>query len=335
MRICVVGGAGYVGHVLVPRLLSRGHEVVVLDTLWYGCRLPNNPKLRVIKGDVRDLKALGKAFKGVATIIHLACISNDSSFELDEALSREINFESFDPLVVEAAASGVHRFIFASTSSVYGVSDAPNVTEDHPLVPVTHYNRYKAECEPVLLKYAKEAHRPNDPFTCVILRPATLCGYSPRLRLDLSVNALVNHAVTNGAIRVFGGAQMRPNLHIEDMVDVYELMLTAPHDKIHGEIFNVGAENMSINDLAKVVQHHVGKALNREIFIQHEESSDDKRSYRVNSDKIKNVLGYTPQRCVHLAVEDLVRAFQNHLIPNSMDDDRYYNVRTMKALGVT
>ncbi|HVT52567.1 MAG TPA: SDR family oxidoreductase, partial [Dongiaceae bacterium] len=252
-NVVVTGGAGYVGHVLVPHLLEDGYNVTVFDILYFPCRLPNHPNLRVIQGDIRDTAKLAEAFKGQDAVLHLACISNDASFELDEKLSETINFDAFEPMVIAAKKAGVKRFVYASSSSVYGVSDSPNVTEDHPLVPLTLYNKFKGMCEPLLWKYTA------DDFTCVTIRPATVCGYSPRMRLDLSVNILTNHAVNKGIITVFGGTQMRPNLHIEDMADAYRLILKAPHEKIHGETFNIGFQNHSIADLAKTVKKVVSE----------------------------------------------------------------------------
>jgi nucleoside-diphosphate-sugar epimerase len=327
-KVLVTGGAGYVGHVLTPRLLAAGHEVTVYDNLFFGCRLPNSPKLRVIQGDIRDAAKLGAAFKGQDAVLHLACISNDASFELDESLSKTINYDCFEPMVIAAKEAGVKRFVYCSSSSVYGVSNSPQVTEDHALVPLTLYNKFKGMCEPVLWK-----HKADD-FTTVAIRPATVCGYSPRTRLDLSVNILTNHAVNKGTITVFGGDQMRPNLHIEDMVDAYELMLAAPHEKIHGEVFNIGFENHSIASIARMVQKIVGEEFpdKGEIDIV-TTPSDDNRSYHVNSDKVFKVLGYRPKRTIEDAVRDLARAFRNHLLNDSFENDWYYNVRTMKKIG--
>lgn len=327
-NVLVTGGAGYVGHVLTPRLLDEGYAVTVYDALYFGCRLPNHPGLRVVQGDIRDTAKLAKTLEGQDAVLHLACISNDASFELDENLSKSINFDCFEPLVIAAKTAGVKRFVYCSSSSVYGVSDSPQVTEDHPLVPLTLYNKFKGMCEPILWK-----HKADD-FTAVAVRPATVCGYSPRTRLDLSVNILTNHAVNKGLITVFGGSQMRPNLHIEDMVDAYLLMLRAPHEKIHGEVFNIGFENHSIADLAVVVQQVVQEILPEKGKVEIVTTpSNDNRSYHVNADKIRRILGYTPKRTIEDAVRDLVRAFDNHLLDNSFDDDWYYNVRTMKKLG--
>jgi nucleoside-diphosphate-sugar epimerase len=327
-KVLITGGAGYVGHVLTPRLLAEGYDVTVYDTLYFGCRLPNDPNLRVIRGDIRDTAKLAQALRDQDAVLHLACISNDASFELDENLSKTINFDCFEPMVIAAKKAGVKRFVYASSSSVYGVSDSPNVTEEHPLLPLTLYNKFKGMCEPLLWK-----HKADD-FTSVVIRPATVCGYSPRTRLDLSVNILTNHAVNKGVITVFGGSQMRPNLHVEDMVDAYMLMLTAPHEKIHGEVFNIGFENHSIAAIAKMVKNVVEETMPEKGTIEIVTTpSNDNRSYHVNSDKIYRILGFRPKRTIEDAVRDLVRAFGNHLLENSFDDDWYYNVRTMKKIG--
>jgi nucleoside-diphosphate-sugar epimerase len=327
-NVLVTGGAGYVGHVLTPRLLSEGYTVTVFDTLFFGCRLPNSANLRVVQGDIRNTEKLAEALQGQDAVLHLACISNDASFELDEKLSETINYDCFEPMVVAAKAAGVKRFVYCSSSSVYGVSDSPDVTEDHPLVPLTLYNKFKGMCEPLLWK-----HKADD-FTCVVIRPATVCGHSPRTRLDLSVNILTNHAVNNGKITVFGGTQMRPNLHVEDMVDAYLLMLEAPHEKIHGETFNIGFQNHSIAEIARMVKRVVEEEFPDKGDIDIVTTpANDMRSYHVNSDKVKRVLGFEPKRTIEDAVRDLARAFRNHLLPNSFDDDWYFNVRTMKKIG--
>lgn len=326
-NVLITGGAGYVGHVLTNRLLAKGYKVTVYDILYFGCRLPNDPNLRVIQGDIRDTAKLAKACEGQDAVLHLACISNDASFELDENLSQSINYDCFEPIVVAAKQAGVKRFVYASSSSVYGVSDSPDVTEDHPLLPLTLYNKFKGLCEPLLWKHKSDA------FTCVAIRPATVCGYSPRTRLDLSVNILTNHAVNKGVITVFGGNQMRPNLHVEDMVDAYEVILDAPHEKIQGEVFNIGFQNHSIADIAKIVKKVVEEEMPEKDAIRIVTTpSNDNRSYHVNSDKVKRVLGFAPKRTIEDAVRDLARAFRNHLLPNSFEDDSYYNVRTMKKL---
>lgn len=324
-RVLVTGGAGYVGHVLVPRLLSEGYEVVVYDSMLFGNKLKPQSGLTMIDADIRDTPRFEAALAHCDTVLHLACISNDPSFELDESLSTSINYECFESLVISAKAAGIRRFVYCSSSSVYGVSDAPEVTEDHPLVPLTLYNKYKGMCEPLLWKHQSAG------FTCVTIRPATLCGYSPRCRLDLTVNILTNHAVNRGKIMVFGGAQKRPNLHIEDMVDAYLLMLRAPADKISGQTFNIGYQNHTVMEIAHMVKAVVEQQMpdKTPISIEQTESSDN-RSYHINSDKIARALGFKPKRTVEDAVRDLCLAFAAGKLPRSMDDDSYFNVRTIK-----
>jgi nucleoside-diphosphate-sugar epimerase len=326
-KILITGGAGYVGTLLTPQLLAAGYQVVAYDTCWYGCFLEPHPALTIVKADLRDGAALKQALVGVDKVIHLACISNDPSFELDEALSREINFDCFDPLVLAAKTAGVRRFIYASSSSVYGVSDAPDVTEEHPLVPLTLYNKYKGMCEPVLF-----SHQSAD-FVCTTIRPATLCGYSPRMRLDLSVNILTNLAVNAGKITVFGGEQRRPNLHIQDMCDLYKLLLEVESDRIAGQIFNVGKENLSIRAIADAVKATVEAEFPGRAPIEIVTTpTNDLRSYHVNSDKIARTLNFVPKRGVVDAVKDLCEAFRAGKLPDSLGDERYSNVKTLKAL---
>jgi len=327
-NILVTGGTGYVGCVLVPQLLANGYHVTVYDILFFGREgLPQHPNLSVVEGDIRDTASVSRAFRGIDTVLHLACISNDPSFELDESLSKTINYDCFEPMVIGARQAGVKRFVYCSSSSVYGVSDKPDVTEDHPLVPLTLYNKFKGMCEPLLFKHQAPG------FTCVTVRPATICGYSPRMRLDLSVNILTNLAVNTGKITVFGGAQLRPNLHIQDMADVYQLMIEAPEEKIAGQIFNVGYQNLSIARIAEIVRDVVEAEFPAKKPIAIETTStNDPRSYHINSDKIRRVLGYTPKRTVEDAVRDLCRAFKDGKLPDSLADDRYFNVRRMKVV---
>lgn len=327
-KILVVGGAGYCGSVLVPQLLDEGWEVTVYDIMWYDPRFKKHPKLHLIQGDIRDIEKVAAACQGQDILLHLACISNDASFDLDEALSTTVNLDSFEPIVIAAKKAGIKRFIFASSSSVYGVSDQPDVTEEHPLLPVSLYNKFKGMCEPLLFRHT------DANFVGVVFRPATVCGYGPRQRLDVSVNILTNHAVNKGKITVFGGEQLRPNLHIQDYVDVCKLLMTAPAEKIANERFNVGFQNMSIMDIAKTVKKVVEELYPEKGDIPIEVTeSNDKRSYHINSDKIKRVLGFTPKHTIEEAVRDLCKAFNEGKLPNSFDDDQYYNIRTMKAIG--
>jgi nucleoside-diphosphate-sugar epimerase len=327
--ILVTGGAGYVGAVLVPLLLEKGYHVKVLDlylfgeNIWNG--LENRGRLCEIKGDIRDQSLLRQVLEGVDGVIHLASISNDPCFELDPVLGRSFNFDAFEPLVQISKASGVRRFIYASTSSVYGVSDAKEVTEDHPLVPITDYNKYKGLCEPILLKHQ------SPEFTTVILRPATVCGYSPRMRLDLTVNILTAHAVAKGRITVFGGNQMRPNIHIRDTVDLYALLLQLPDSQIAGKTYKAGYENFTNLQLAEKVREVVSQEMpdRGEITIE-TVPSEDIRSYHICSEKIKRELGFIPKYRVEDAVRDLVHAFRAGKIPNPLEDIRYYNIRSLQ-----
>jgi len=324
MNVLVTGGAGYVGAVLVPKLLKKRHNVKVIDLYMYGDDVLQSvrtcPRLTEIKGDIRDTDLLEREIPGTDAIVHLACISNDPSYELDPDLGRSINFDAFGPLVAIAKRNKVGRFIYASSSSVYGIKSEPEVTEDLPLEPLTDYARYKAKCEEILLKEASED------FEVVVIRPATICGYSPRLRLDLTVNLLTNHAVNKGKITVLGGDQKRPNLHVADMTDLYVLLLDLPKEKIHGKVFNVGCQNYTVGEIAKVVQSVVGP----EIPIETTATSDI-RSYHVSSRKIKEELGFEPRHSIEEAIIDLRDAFKQGKIPDPMTDTRYYNVKRLQA----
>jgi nucleoside-diphosphate-sugar epimerase len=328
-RITVFGGGGYCASVLIPQLLNEGWDVTAYDTFWYGTEhLPVSPHLNLVKGDVRDIEKVKEVLANRDYVLHLACISNDASFELDESLSTSVNLGSFEPIVIAAKDAGVKRFVFASSSSVYGVSDQPNVTEDHPLVPLTLYNKYKGMCEPLLFKHT------DDNFVGVVFRPATVCGFGPRQRLDLSVNILTNHAVNKGKITVFGGGQLRPNLHIQDYADLCKLLLEAPRSKIKDQVFNCGFQNMSIMNIAQIVKKVVEQVFPEKGSIPIDiTTSDDPRSYHINSEKIFKILDFQPKHSIEDAVMDLCLAFKNGKLPNSFDDNKYYNVRTMKAIG--
>lgn len=330
--VLVTGGAGYVGAMLVPKLLARGYRVTVLDTYYFGREpletLRGAAGLREIEGDLRDRSAVRRALDGCDSVIHLACMSNDPSFELDPALAKTINYDAFAPLVEDSRRAGVRRFVFVSSSSVYGVSDAERVTEDHPLRPLTDYSKYKALCEPVLL----DAQSPD--FTTLVLRPATVCGFSTRMRFDLSVNILTSHAVNKRKITVFGGTQTRPNIHIEDVTDLYVDVLDERDELIAGEIFNVGYQNHTLANLAEIVKGVVEHELPHLAPIDIETTpTNDNRSYRVDSEKIARTLRFRPRRSIEDAVRDMCRAFRNDKFPYPMNDERYYNVQLMKNKG--
>lgn len=330
MHVFVAGGAGYVGSKLVPKLLEEGYEVTVYDLFLYGedifSEIKENQKLHLVKADLRERVALDLSMQGCDAVIHLACISNDPSFELNPKLGKSINLDSFEPFVQIAKKNGIKRFIYASSSSVYGIKEEANVTEDMTLEPLTDYSKFKAECERILLRYA------DDSFICTILRPATVCGYAPRQRLDVIVNILTNHAYNKGKIKVTGGTQLRPNIHIDDMVRAYLEVLKAPEDKVQKEIFNVGYDNHSVDRLAHIVKEQVAKSKDVEI---EKESTDDLRSYHVSSEKIAKKLGFKPKHTIEDAVDSLVDAFEKGKLPDSMEDKKYFNIKTMKAIKLT
>jgi nucleoside-diphosphate-sugar epimerase len=326
-KIVVTGGAGYVGAVLVPKLLSRGHRVKVIDLYIYGEEVlqsvKDNPRLTQVKGDIRDRSLLAQEVQGQDTVIHLACISNDPSYELNPALSKSINFDAFVGLVDISKQAGVRHFIYASSSSVYGIKDEPEVTEDLPLAPLTDYSKYKAKCEEYLDSAA------TDDFLVTTIRPATVCGYSPRQRLDLTVNILTNHAVCRKKITVFGGEQKRPNLHIEDMTDLYLFLLDQPPEKIHRRIYNAGYQNYKVRELAEMVRDTLGGDIAIETT-----PTDDIRSYQVSSRKLQEELGFVARHSIQDAVRDLKQAFGAGLLPDSLTDIRYYNIKTMLAINL-
>jgi nucleoside-diphosphate-sugar epimerase len=332
--VLVTGGAGYIGAVLVPRLLRAGYRVRVVDLYVFGRQaladVHTHPHLEELEGDIRDVNLLGRALEGVDAVIHLACISNDPSCELDPELTRDINYRAFEPLVRLSREHGARRFIFASSSSVYGISDAPQVTEEHPLKPVSLYNQYKGKCEDILFRYQA------DDFTTVAIRPATVCGTSPRQRLDLTVNILTAHAVERGEITVFGGKQQRPNLHIEDMVDLYEQMLVLPAEAIAGHAFNAAYRNHSIAEVAGIVKSIVEREVpERRNVVITTAASNDPRSYHVCTTKIRERLGFVPRRRIEDAVGDLIGAFRSGRLPDALTAPCYYNVRQMKEVHLT
>ena len=326
--VVVTGGGGYVGSKLVPELLASGYRVRAVDLFIYGNdalrSVAGNPELELVTADIRDANAMEKAMAGANTVIHLACISNDPSFELNPDLGKSINFDAFAPMVKIAEDAGVTRFINASSSSVYGVKPEGDVDEDASLEPLTDYSKFKAMCEEELAKFQ------SDHFTTVTLRPATVCGYAPRQRLDVIVNILTNHAVVNRKIRVFGGTQLRPNIHIDDMVDAYLEMLRADKELIAGKAFNVGANNFSVMELAERIRDAVGFS-GVELQV---EPTDDPRSYHVSSKRIARELGFVPGRTIEQAAVELRDAIGSGVLTNTMSNSRYFNVQRMKEIAL-
>lgn len=325
-RVIVFGSGGYVGSRLVPELLMKGYQVRAFDTYWYGNVFDElslkHKQLEIVKGDIRNHEAVTSALKDVDVIIHLACISNDPSFDMNPELGKSVNLDSFEPIVQAAKKAGVKRFVFASSSSVYGIKEEEKVTESLPLEPLTDYSKFKAICEEILL-----SQMTND-FVCTVVRPATVCGYSTRQRFDLAVNILTNHAVNKGEIKVFGGDQYRPNLHIDDMVDAYLHIMIQEVEKISGEIFNIGGRNLTLNSIAEIVSRITGVT-----NIRHERT-DDLRSYRVDSSHIAQKIGFKPKREVDNAVEDLVAAFHDKKFTNPLENSLYFNIKRMKELNL-
>ena len=323
-KIFITGGAGYVGSKLVPKLLESGYEVTVLDLMIYGENvLDGHKKLKKIKGDIRNKNLLEKIIPGHDAVLHLACISNDPSFELNPSLGKSINYDAFEPLVKASVESKVNRFIYASSSSVYGIKKEKMVNETMSLEPLTDYSKFKADCEKILLKYQ------SDNFITTIIRPATVCGYAPRQRFDLVVNILTNLAYNKREIKVFGGKQLRPNIHISDMINAYLMVLEAPKNLISGEIFNVGYDNQSVDVIAQTVKKVVGS----DVKIVNVQGNDD-RSYHISSSKVETVLNFKPIFTVEDAVIDLTKAFEKKLLPNSLDDEKYFNIKRMQSINL-
>jgi len=307
MKILVTGACGYKGHVLVPKLLARGHEVIAFDTQWFGNYLVPHKKLTEIKGDVREVDSV--PLEGVDCIIHLASIANDPCGDLDPKLTWEVSALATMQIADKAKRHGVKQFIYASSGSVYGIKDEPQVKEELELKPITEYNKTKMVSERVLMSYC------ND-MVVQIVRPATVCGFSPRMRLDVSVNMLTMQALSRSKITVFGGAQTRPNIHIDDITDVYLHLID--HPEITG-IYNAGFENISILDIAKLVTKYVP------CDIEVSESSDP-RSYRVNSDKLL-ATGFKPKKTVEDAVREIIEKYHSG---DLKDEDRFSNLKWMQ-----
>ena len=310
------------GAMLVPHLLEEGYELTVLDLMIYGVDvLPSHPNLNAMKGDIRDQTLLKELIPGHDAVIHLACISNDPSFELNPELGKSINLDAFRPLVEISKSANVKRFVYASTSSVYGIKEEEDVHEEMILEPLTDYSRFKADCEKILAEYQ------SDDFTTVTIRPATVCGYSPRQRLDVVVNILTNLAYHRREISVYGGDQLRPNIHIADMVEAYFVLLNAPKEKIAGKTFNAGYENQPVRKLAETVKRVVGEDVKLITT-----PTDDHRSYHISSRKMKEELGFEATHTIREAVEDLCSAFDRGLLPDSLKNERYFNIRRMQNL---
>ena len=326
-RVLVTGGAGYVGAVLVPKLLGAGYEVTNLDLYLYGddvlSRAPRREQLHEVKGDIRDTETVRRAMAGQDAVIHLACISNDPSYELDPDLGRSINHDGTLLLLEEARRAQVGRFVYASSSSVYGVREEEQVTEDLEPQPLTDYSKYKAICEGKCLAAA------SDDFVVTVLRPATVCGYSPRQRLDVIVNILTNQAVHLRRIKVLGGDQYRPNIHIDDMTDLYVRLLSEAPERVQGKVWNAGYENRTVSELAETIRGVVGEDVCLERL-----PTNDPRSYRINSERIRAELGFAPRHTIREAAEGLARAMEGGLLPNAMTDSRYYNIKRMQEVGL-
>ncbi len=323
-KIFITGGAGYVGSKLVPKLLELNYKVTVFDLMIYGENvLEPHKNLQMIKGDIRDIELVKKSIHSHEVVIHLACISNDPSFELNPNLGKSINLDAFEPLVKISRDKNVNHFIYASSSSVYGIKKEKNVTEDMSLEPLTDYSKFKGDCEKILNSYK------SDNFITTTIRPSTVCGYAKRLRLDLVVNILSNHAYHNRKIKVFGGDQLRPNVHIDDMVDSYLAVLNCDSKKVNGEIFNVGYKNQTVNELAEDVKTIIGDDI--EII---KTKSDDNRSYHVSSKKIKDIIGFETKKTVKDAVSDLKNVFEKKILLNTFDNEMFFNIKRMNNISL-
>ncbi len=308
MKILVTGGCGYKGHILIPKLLNNGHEVVAFDIQWFGNFLEPNINLTIVKGDVRNIDEI--PLVGIECIIHLASIANDPCGDLNPKLTWEVSALATMQLADKAKRFGVKRFIYASSGSVYGVKEEKQVTEDLELDPISEYNKTKMVAERVLLSY-------QDDMIVQIIRPATVCGYSPRMRLDVSVNLLTMHALSKEKITVFGGSQIRPNIHIDDITDLYIHFINHPE---HAGIFNAGFENISILSIAKMV----ADILPVEIEIT---ESNDPRSYRINSDKVL-ATGFMPKKGVKDAIIEIIQNYNSGVLK---DEERFHNLKWMQS----
>jgi|TARA_B100000780_G_scaffold279167_1_gene256118 nucleoside-diphosphate-sugar epimerase len=309
-KILVTGGGGYVGTLLIDELLNNGHQITVLDTFWFGNFLQKNKNLEIIKEDIRNLSI--EKIKGHQTIIHLANIANDPTVAMDPELSWNVNVLGTHSLIDKASRAGVEHFIFGSSGSVYGVKEEPNVVEDMVLVPISTYNKTKMIAERVIMSYSESLK-----VHCI--RPATVCGYSPRMRLDISVNLLTMQALKYGEITVFGGSQTRPNINIKDMINVYLHFIN--NSNIENGYYNAGLENMTILKIAEIIKEKTGATIKIE-------PSNDPRSYRQNSDKLIST-GFKFQYNVVNAIEEIIAKYNNKILE---DKEIYYNLKVMKNL---
>ncbi len=323
-KIFITGGAGYVGCILTDYLISHGYDVTVYDLFIYGEDVFESKKnINCIKGDIRDKKLLRNSLRGHDIVIHLACISNDPSFELNPKLGQSINLDAFEPLVKISKKEKVKRFIYASSSSVYGIKKIENVHEDIDLEPITDYSKFKAKCEKILNKYI------DNNFSGVTIRPATVCGYSKRQRLDVIVNILTNVGYHNKKITVFGGDQLRPNIHIKDMVRAYKKLIEAEDNLVNGQVFNAGWENKSVKEIANTVKNELGKGVSLLVT-----PTNDNRSYHISSEKIKKVLNFETKFTINDAVRDLKRAFEKGLLKDPLNNPNYVNIKKMQIINL-
>jgi len=326
-NVLITGGAGYVGSALIPSLLEKNYNVTVYDLYLYGnvfSHLKDHPNLTQVKADIRDKNKILDAAENIDAIIHLACISNDPSYELDANLGKSINYDAFFNVLDAAKKNNVKRFIYASSSSVYGIKNEENVRENVPAEPLTDYSKFKLECEKILLNFDE----PN--MERAVVRPATVCGYAPRLRLDLVVNILTIHALINKKIKIFGGEQLRPNINIKDMVRVYEALLSAPAKKINGQVFNAGYQNLSVNKIAELIKDTVGDS-----SIMFETiPTDDIRSYHINSDKIREFLDFVPKYSIQDGIKSICKAHESRLIKDGLNNPLYHNIKLMQKVNL-
>ncbi|MDC1280899.1 SDR family oxidoreductase [bacterium] len=323
-NIFITGGAGYVGSVLVPKLLNLDYKVTVYDLMLYGTDvIKKNPNLTKINGDIRNFNLITNTLEKTKydAFIHLACISNDPSFELNPSLGKSINLDAFRPLVEASLNAGVKHFIYASSSSVYGVKKEVNVNEEMSLEPLTDYSLFKAECEKILSEYE------SDTFITTTLRPATVCGFAPRQRLDVVVNILTNLAFHKREITIFGGKQLRPNINILDMADAYISILEASTEKVNKQIFNVGGENHSVEEIANIVKNTIGDDVSLITT-----PTNDNRSYHISSQKIREIIDFNPIYSVKDSVLSLKQAFEDNKLNDPLNNKLYFNIKTMQSI---